>query len=111
MTIQDLIIEDILIGTGFEVKPGNTVTIHYAGMLENGKKFDSSYDRNAPFSTPIGIGYVIAGWDQGVVGMRVGGKRKLTIPHHLAYGEAGIPGVIPPKSTLIFDLELIEVKK
>lgn len=111
MIIQDLIIEDILVGTGTEVKSGDTVTIHYSGTLENGKKFDSSYDRGTPFSTPIGIGYVIPGWDQGVIGMKVGGKRKLTIPFNLAYGEAGIPGVIPPKSTLIFELELVDIKK
>lgn len=111
MTIQELIIEDILVGTGAEVKVGNTVAIHYTGTLENGKKFDSSLDRGTPFSTPIGVGYVIPGWDQGVVGMKVGGKRKLTIPYNLAYGENGIPGAIPPKSTLIFELELIEIKK
>ena len=111
MTIQDLIIDDILIGTGSEVKTGDTVAIHYTGILENGKKFDSSLDRGTPFSTPIGVGYVIPGWDQGVIGMKVGGKRKLTIPFSLAYGEAGIPGVIPPKSTLIFDLELVDIKK
>lgn len=110
MTIQDLIIEDIIVGTGAEVKKGNTVTIHYLGTFENGKKFDSSYDRDTPFSTPIGVGYVIPGWDLGVIGMKVGGKRKLTIPFNLAYGEAGIPGAIPPKSTLIFELELVDVK-
>ena len=111
MTIQDLIIEDILVGSGAEVNKGDTVSIHYSGTFENGKKFDSSYDRGTPFSTPIGVGYVIAGWDQGVIGMKVGGKRKLTIPYHLAYGENGIPGAIPPKSTLIFELELVAVKK
>ena len=111
MTIQDLIIEDLIVGTGSEVEAGNTISIHYSGTLENGKKFDSSYDRGVPFSTPIGVGYVIPGWDQGVIGMKVGGKRKLTIPFNLAYGEAGIPGVIPPKSTLIFELELIDIKK
>lgn len=111
MPIQELIIEDILVGTGAEVKKGDTVTIHYLGTLENGQKFDSSYDRGTPFSTPIGVGYVIAGWDQGVVGMKVGGKRKLSIPYQLAYGENGIPGVIPAKATLIFELELINVKQ
>lgn len=110
MSTQTLLIEDILVGTGAEVKSGQTVTIHYTGTLEDGKKFDSSRDRNEPFSTQIGVGRVIKGWDEGVVGMKVGGRRKLTIPYHLAYGEFGIPGVIPAKATLIFDLELIDVK-
>lgn len=108
--VTKLLVEDIKIGTGAEVKSGNTVKIHYTGTLVDGKKFDSSVDRGTPFETQIGVGQVIKGWDEGVVGMRVGGKRKLTIPYAMAYGEAGIPGVIPPKATLIFDVELISVK-
>jgi FKBP-type peptidyl-prolyl cis-trans isomerase len=108
--MNQLIIEDTLIGQGAEVKSGDTVTIHYLGTLENGTKFDSSYDRGQPFQTQIGVGQVIQGWDQGIIGLKVGGKRKLTIPYHLAYGEAGIPGVIPPQATLIFEVELVAIK-
>ncbi len=103
-------IEDTLVGQGAEVKSGDTITIHYLGTLENGTKFDSSYDRGQPFQTQIGVGQVIQGWDQGIIGLKVGGKRKLTIPYHLAYGEAGIPGVIPPQATLIFEVELVAIK-
>jgi len=106
----ELKIEDIKIGTGYAVKDGDVVSINYIGTLEDGTKFDSSYDRNEAFETVIGEGCVIEGWDKGVVGMKVGGKRKLTIPYQMAYGENGIPGVIPPKSTLIFDVELLEIK-
>ncbi len=102
-------IEDIQVGTGAEVKSGDTVTINYKGTLTNGTKFDSSYDRGTPFTTQIGVGQVIKGWDVGVVGMKVGGKRRLTIPPDLAYGSRDIPG-IPANSTLIFDLELLAVK-
>jgi FKBP-type peptidyl-prolyl cis-trans isomerase len=102
-------IEDITIGTGSEVKSGDNILIHYLGTLENGQKFDSSYDRKEPFEVQIGVGYVIKGWDQGVVGMKVGGKRKLTIPPELGYGSREIPGVIPANSTLIFEVELIEI--
>lgn len=102
-------IKDINVGTGKEVESGDYVSIHYLGTLENGKKFDSSYDRGEPFQTRIGVGEVIEGWDMGVVGMRVGGKRKLTIPPQLAYGDQAI-GEIPPGSTLIFEVELIAIK-
>lgn len=102
-------IEDIKIGTGPEVISGDYVTIHYTGTLENGKKFDSSYDRGEPFETRIGVGEVIQGWDMGVVGMKAGGKRKLTIPPQLGYGDNAV-GSIPPNSTLIFEVELLEVK-
>lgn len=105
----ELKIEDITIGDGKEVKSGDTVVIHYSGTLADGTKFDSSYDRGEPYETPIGTGAVIQGWDQGVVGMKVGGKRKLTIPPHLGYGDQAM-GTIPPNSTLIFDVELIDVK-
>ena len=84
--------------------------MHYTGTLENGTKFDSSVDRNQPFETQIGVGSVIKGWDQGVPGMKVGGKRKLTIPSDLAYGEQGAGDLIPPNATLIFEVELLEIK-
>ncbi len=104
-------IEDIKIGTGSaEVKSGDTVVMHYTGTLENGTKFDSSYDRNQPFETKIGVGQVIKGWDQGIPGMKVGGKRRLIIPSDLGYGSRGAGPKIPPNSTLIFDVELLEIK-
>lgn len=109
-TSAELKIEDIKVGTGREVKVGDTIKIHYLGTLESGQKFDSSYDRNEPFETQIGVGRVIQGWDQGVIGMKVGGKRKLTIPSDLGYGSRGAGGVIPPNATLIFELELLDVK-
>lgn len=102
-------IEDIKVGTGRIVTSGDTVVMHYTGTLENGKKFDSSLDRGQPFETRIGVGQVIAGWDMGVPGMKVGGKRKLVIPPALGYGERGI-GSIPPNSTLIFEVELLDIK-
>jgi len=108
--MANLIIEDIVVGTGLEVKKGDGVSMHYSGTLEDGKKFDSSYDRGQPFETEIGVGQVIKGWDEGVPGMKIGGKRKLTIPYDMAYGERGIPGVIPPKATLIFEVELLDIK-
>jgi len=106
----ELKIEDIKVGEGYSVKSGDIVSINYLGTLEDGTKFDSSYDRKEPFETAIGVGYVIKGWDEGVVGMKVGGKRKLTIPYQMAYGEYGVPGAIPPKATLIFEVELLEIK-
>ena len=102
--------EDILEGQGEEVKSGDTISVHYTGTLLDGTKFDSSLDRNEPFSFTLGAGEVIAGWDQGIVGMRVGGKRKLTIPPNLAYGETGSGSQIPPNSTLVFEVELLGVK-
>jgi len=109
IAIKDLKIEDTKVGTGREVKNGDTVVIHYKGTLTNGTKFDSSYDRGAPFETQIGVGQVIKGWDLGVVGMKVGGTRKLTIPPSLGYGDHAA-GSIPPNSTLIFEVELIGIK-
>ena len=103
-------IEDIEIGTGAEAESGNIVTTHYTGKLLDGTKFDSSLDRGEPFSFKLGSGQVIAGWDQGVLGMKVGGKRKLTIPSNLAYGEQGVPGAIPPNATLVFEIELLMVQ-
>jgi peptidylprolyl isomerase len=102
-------IEDLEIGEGREVTGGDYITIHYKGTLPGGIEFDSSYSRGTPFKTRIGVGQVIAGWDMGVVGMKVGGKRKLVVPPQLAYGNQEI-GTIPANSTLIFDLELLEIE-
>src|ERR1035437_8859600 len=101
--------EDELVGTGDSPKTGQKVTVDYTGWLTNGKKFDSSSDRGQPFSFTIGRGQVIAGWDEGVAGMKVGGKRKLTIPPTLGYGAKGAGGIIPPGATLIFDVELLGI--
>ncbi|MEK7193573.1 MAG: FKBP-type peptidyl-prolyl cis-trans isomerase [Patescibacteria group bacterium] len=101
--------EDILVGIGEEAKIGDTVSVHYLGMLTDGKKFDSSYDRKTPFEVTIGAGQVIKGWEEGIPGMKVGGKRKLTIPPSLGYGANG-NGPIPPNSTLIFQVELLSIK-
>lgn len=100
---------DSVVGKGAEAVSGKSVTVHYTGTLKDGTKFDSSVDRKEPFTFSLGAGQVIKGWDQGVVGMKVGGKRKLTIPAELAYG-ANAVGAIPANSTLIFDIELLEVK-
>lgn len=99
---------DIKIGTGAVAVAGKNVSVHYTGWLTNGKKFDSSVDRGQPFQFPLGMGRVIRGWDEGVAGMKVGGKRKLIIPPNLGYGERDM-GVIPPNSTLIFEVELLGV--
>ncbi len=101
---------DLVIGAGAEAKSGHTIVVHYTGTLTDGAKFDSSRDRDTPFSFLLGGGQVIKGWDEGFKGMRVGGKRKLVIPPSMGYGEAGAGGVIPPNATLIFDVELLEVK-
>ncbi len=100
---------DIVVGTGAMPTQGSRVTVHYTGALENGKKFDSSVDRGEPFVFTIGIGQVIAGWDEGVMSMKVGGKRRLIIPSKLGYGTRGAGGVIPPNATLIFDVELLRI--
>jgi FKBP-type peptidyl-prolyl cis-trans isomerase len=101
---------DQVVGTGDLAVAGKTTSVHYTGWLENGTKFDSSVDRGQPFSFRLGAGQVIKGWDEGVQGMKVGGKRKLTIPANLGYGSRGAGGVIPPNATLVFDVELLGVK-
>ena len=108
MCIRDSI--ELEVGSGDEATPGQTVVVHYRGTLEDGLQFDASYDRGTPFSFPLGAGRVIKGWDEGVQGMKVGGKRKLVIPSDLGYGARGAGGVIPPNATLIFEVELLEVK-
>jgi FKBP-type peptidyl-prolyl cis-trans isomerase len=108
--ITELKIEDLVVGTGAEAKSGDTVEMNYLGTLTDGTKFDSSYDRGQTFSTQIGVGVVIQGWDKGVPGMKVGGKRRLLIPAAMAYGERGAGNIIPPNSDLIFEVELVSVK-
>ncbi|MFA7314712.1 MAG: FKBP-type peptidyl-prolyl cis-trans isomerase [Candidatus Magasanikbacteria bacterium] len=106
---MDLQIEVLQEGTGQEAQHGDNVSVHYVGTFEDGRKFDSSIDRGQPFEFLLGMGMVIKGWDDGVVGMKIGEKRKLTIPYNLAYGESG-HGPIPPKATLIFEIELLEIE-
>jgi len=101
---------DLELGTGAMPKTGQHVIVHYTGWLTNGKKFDSSLDRNESYSFVLGAGKVIKGWDEGVASMRVGGNRKLTIPPSLAYGAKGMPGVIPPNATLIFEVQLLRIR-
>lgn len=116
MNNDELKIEDIVEGKGDEVVSGNHVTVHYTGWLEDtaapdkkGAKFDSSHDRDQPFETAIGVGYVIKGWDIGILGMKVGGKRKLTVPYLLGYGKYGAEPTIPGFATLIFEVELLKI--
>ena len=108
-TASGLIIEEVSMGEGDEAQAGQRVTVHYTGWLIDGRKFDSSLDRNNPFAFALGRGQVIPGWDEGVAGMKVGGKRKLTLVPELAYGSAGAPPEIPPNSTLVFEVELLSV--
>ena len=108
-TASGLVIEELEVGTGETAVAGRMVSVHYTGWLTDGRKFDSSKDRNDPFNFPLAAGHVIRGWDEGVQGMRVGGVRKLTIPPHLGYGARGAGGVIPPNATLVFEVELLEI--
>ena len=113
-TASGLIIEELTTGEGSEASAGDFVSVHYTGWLQNpdgseGEKFDSSVDRDEPFEFSLGAGQVIRGWDEGVQGMKVGGKRRLVIPAELGYGARGAGGVIPPNATLIFDVELLEI--
>ncbi len=103
-----LVTEDLLLGSGAIAEAGRTVVVHYTGWLADGQQFDSSRARHDPLDFALGAGDVIRGWDQGIAGMRVGGKRKLTIPPELAYGDQGCGGVIPPHATLVFEVELLE---
>jgi FKBP-type peptidyl-prolyl cis-trans isomerase len=102
--------EDMKVGEGAQPKTGQTVSVHYTGWLTNGTKFDSSVDRGKPFEFMLGRGQVIKGWDEGVATMKVGGKRKLTIPPSLGYGDRGAGGVIPPNAELVFEVELLKIK-
>ncbi|MCG1054312.1 FKBP-type peptidyl-prolyl cis-trans isomerase [Mycetohabitans sp. B5] len=108
-TASGLQYDDLIEGAGAQVQAGQTVSVHYTGWLTDGQKFDSSKDRNQPFSFALGAGMVIRGWDEGVQGMRVGGVRRLTIPPQLGYGARGAGGVIPPNATLVFEVELLSV--
>ncbi len=109
--MSGLQIEDIVVGSGSSPKKGQTVVVHYSGWLTDGKKFDSSVDRGQPFEFKIGVGQVIEGWDQGVLTMKVGGKRRLVIPPELAYGNRDVgDGLIPANSTLVFEVELLKLK-
>lgn len=112
MAEEELQIEDMVVGTGDSAAPGDQVSVHYTGWLvEGGQKFDSSRDRGRPFNFQLGAGDVIKGWDQGVVGMKVGGTRRLTIPQHLGYGRRGFSTVIPPRAALLFEVELLAITK
>ncbi len=108
--VSKLEIEELVVGEGAEAVAGKTVVVHYTGWLTDGTKFDSSLDSGQPFSFSLGAGQVIPGWDEGVQGMKVGGKRKLTIPPEMGYGDQGAGGVIPPGATLVFEVELLEVQ-
>ncbi|MFE9693803.1 FKBP-type peptidyl-prolyl cis-trans isomerase [Micromonospora sp. NPDC005806] len=107
----DLVIEDITVGEGPEARPGQLASVHYVGVAHsNGREFDASWNRGETFEFPLGGGQVIAGWDQGVVGMKVGGRRRLTIPPHLGYGARGAGGAIKPNETLVFVVDLLGVR-
>ncbi|QMT34602.1 FKBP-type peptidyl-prolyl cis-trans isomerase [Conchiformibius steedae DSM 2580] len=107
--MMSLIIEDLSLGDGAEAVKGKDITVHYTGWLTDGTKFDSSLDRRQPLTITLGVGQVIKGWDEGFAGMKVGGKRKLTIPPEMGYGARGAGGVIPPNATLVFEVELLKV--
>lgn len=108
---SDLLVEDQSVGSGAPAQEGQTAVVHYVGVsASSGEEFDSSWDRNEPFAFPLGAGHVIRGWDQGVQGMRIGGRRRLVIPPHLGYGDRGAGGVIAPGETLIFVVDLLELR-
>jgi len=108
---DDLVIEEIIVGDGDEAQSGQTAVVHYVGVAAStGEEFDASWNRGDPFSFPLGGGYVISGWDRGVLGMRIGGQRRLVIPAHLGYGDQGAGGVIAPGETLIFVVDLLELR-
>ena len=109
-TASGLVIEDLIVGSGATAAAGQRVSVHYTGWLQDGKKFDSSKDRGQAFMFSLGRGEVIRGWDEGVAGMKIGGRRTLTIPPDYGYGTQGAGGVIPPNATLVFDVELLDVK-
>ena len=109
-TASGLQYQDIVVGEGTEAKSGDRVSVHYTGWLEDGTKFDSSLDRGTPFEFTLGVGEVIKGWDEGLAGMKIGGKRQLVIPSKLAYGSAGAGNLIPPDATLVFEVELLGIK-
>ena len=106
---MSLQVEDLVVGAGAEAAANKEITVHYTGWLEDGTKFDSSHDRSQPLTITLGVGQVIQGWDEGFEGMKEGGKRKLTIPPVMGYGERGAGGVIPPNATLVFEVELLKV--
>ncbi len=108
-TLVELVVDDVLLGTGEGVEEGDTVTVHYVGTAQNGVRFDSSYDRGEPFTFTVGAGKVIQGWEEGLIGMKVGGKRVLVIPSDMAYGNRQV-GQIPPNSPLVYIIELLEIK-
>lgn len=110
-TPDDLLVEEIIVGSGEEARAGQTAVVHYVGVgVSTGEEFDSSWNRGEPFTFPLGAGHVIQGWDQGVVGMKVGGRRRLVIPAHLGYGNQGAGGVIAPGETLIFVIDLVALR-
>ena len=108
---MSLQVEDLVVGDGAEAQSGKEITVHYTGWLTDGTQFDSSIDRKQPLSIVLGVGQVIKGWDQGIEGMKIGGKRKLTIPPELAYGNRAVGGVIPKNATLVFEVELLDIVK
>ncbi len=110
VTVSGMEYDDLVEGSGASPQQGQTAVVHYTGWLTNGTKFDSSLDRGTPFSFPVGQGRVIKGWDEGVATMKVGGKRRLTLPASLGYGAQGAGGVIPPNATLVFEVELLEIR-
>jgi peptidylprolyl isomerase/FKBP-type peptidyl-prolyl cis-trans isomerase FkpA len=104
-----MIKEDLVVGHGASAEPGKELVVHYVGRLADGTQFDNSRARDEPLDFPLGAGHMIAGWEQGLPGMKVGGKRRLTIPPELAYGDKGLGGIIPPRATLVFEVELLQV--